>query len=134
MTKIYLVGPINGCTDSEANDWRTLIKYLLPEYEHLDPMRRDYRGREMDTGVSDEIVVGDIHDCEDCDVAIAYRPKPSDGSAMEQVILSKLNKPCIVIVPEGVNPSPWTVNKRFATLVVKTEKEAALWIKENFPK
>jgi hypothetical protein len=42
---IYLCGPINGCTDAEAKDWREHVKGLWPG-SCIDPMRRDYRGRE----------------------------------------------------------------------------------------
>lgn len=128
--KIYLIGPINGCTDSEANDWRSLMKELLPEHEFLDPMRRDYRGREMEPGIAREIVEGDLADCDECDCAVAFRPKPSDGSAMEQFyVRGELDKPLVAIVPDGVTPSPWTVT--FATIVVNSEKAAVEWIRSN---
>lgn len=65
-TKIYLCGPIAGCSDSEAHDWRDWVKEqvedrigptsnlpnsigatgidVIPGWaECLDPMRRDYR-------------------------------------------------------------------------------------------
>lgn len=47
---IYLAGPINGCTDAQANDWRTEAKRIAAERGHtcLDPMARDYRGRESE--------------------------------------------------------------------------------------
>jgi hypothetical protein len=132
MTTVYLIGPINGCTDAEANDWRSLMKSLLPGYTILDPMRRDYRGREMEPGIAGEIVGGDLDDCEACDVAVAFRPKPSDGSAMEQFYCHRdLGKPVVAIVPAGVTPSPWTVH--FSTVRVATEREAADWIKANHP-
>lgn len=131
MIKFYTIGPINGCTDAEANDWRQLMERLLPAadgYQHLNPMVRDYRGREMEPGIAAEIVGSDLKDCEDCDVAIAYRPKPSDGSAMEQFYCFRdLKKPLVVIVPAGVTPSPWAVHH--ATVVVKTEREAAEWVR-----
>ncbi|HKU51008.1 MAG TPA: hypothetical protein VJQ25_00955, partial [Nitrospira sp.] len=108
--KVYLIGPINGCTDAECNDWRDLVTRLLPKCEMLNPMRRDYRGRELDPAITYELVNGDLKDCDDCDVAIAFRPKPSDGSAMEQFYLYKvLDKPVITIIPKGTKPSPWTV-------------------------
>lgn len=130
--KIYLIGPINGCTDAEANDWRSLMKELLPEHEILDPMRRDYRGREMEPGIAREIVDGDLEDCDECDIAVAFRPKASDGSAMEQFYVHHNHeKPVVAIVPDGVTPSPWTVT--FATVVVNSERAAASWIRQNLP-
>lgn len=130
--KVYLIGPINGCTDAEANDWRSLMKSFLPGYEMLDPMRRDYRGREMEPGIAAEIVRGDLGDCMAADVAVAFRPKPSDGSAMEQFyMIQNLAKEVVVIVPAGVIPSPWTVF--YSTAVVSTERSAADWIKTHYP-
>lgn len=66
-TKIYLCGPIAGCSDAEAHDWRDWVKKQVetqygpddPGHPNqskwkmitkegwancLDPMRRDYRG------------------------------------------------------------------------------------------
>lgn len=130
--KGYLIGPINGCTDAEANDWRSLMKELLPEVEWLDPMRRDYRGREMEPGIAAEIVKGDLEDCEACNFAVAFRPKPSDGSAMEQFYCHDIiGKPVITIIPDGITPSPWTVH--FSTVVVNTERAAAEWIERHLP-
>lgn len=134
MIKFYTIGPINGCSDSEANDWRNLMEQLLPAsqgYHHLNPMVRDYRGREMEPGIATEITNGDLADCVACDVAVAFKPKPSDGSAMEQFYVNRvLKKTVVVIVPPGVTPSPWTV--RFSTVIVQSEREAAEWIKNRF--
>jgi hypothetical protein len=45
--KTYLCGGINELSDSACCDWRAVAKSLL-RTETLDPMRRDYRGREGD--------------------------------------------------------------------------------------
>ena len=44
--KVYLCGPIAGCTDEECMDWRENAKTILhnANISTLDPMRRDYRG------------------------------------------------------------------------------------------
>ena len=57
MKTLYLCGGINGLSDSDCTDWREFCKKQL-EHTHkiLDPMRRDYRGRE-DQCVN-EIVIG----------------------------------------------------------------------------
>ena len=61
MTTIYLCGPINGRPDSECRDWRKVVadRWTGPV---LDPLRRDYRGREAEPGIAAEIVAGDIAD------------------------------------------------------------------------
>ena len=41
--KVYLCGPINGCTDTEAKNWREAVKEHFPA--SVDPMKRDYRGK-----------------------------------------------------------------------------------------
>lgn len=56
IKSVYLCDPINGCTDDEATTWREKAKGLLQSkdpsamnnYMCVDPMRRDYRGREGD--------------------------------------------------------------------------------------
>jgi hypothetical protein len=54
---VYLAGAINGCTDDECKDWRELVKSIIGVEKTLDPMRRDYRGVELDC--INEIVEGD---------------------------------------------------------------------------
>lgn len=120
--KVYLAGPINGCSDEEANAWRTRAKSLLPDV--LDPMDRDYRGQEK--GNVDAIVEGDKADIDACDMVIAYCPKPSVGTSMEVLYCYgdiEQRKPCIVVVPNGSSISPWL--RYHATTVVSTIEEAA---------
>ena len=61
--KIYLCGPINGCTDEEAGDWRDLLKSHYPQA--IDPMKRDYRG--VEDVAYREIVDLDKRDVQECD-------------------------------------------------------------------
>jgi nucleoside 2-deoxyribosyltransferase len=107
---LYLAGPINGCSDTEANDWRTIAKEKLAgDYRFLDPMRRDYRGREMEAGIAREICDGDIEDIQESDVILAMCPKPSVGTSMEIFFaFHNLGKP-VVVVCDGVL-SPWLKN------------------------
>ena len=48
MTRtVYLAGPIFGCTDEQARGWRAAVRDALDHtWRVLDPMDRDYRGRE----------------------------------------------------------------------------------------
>lgn len=102
---IYLAGPINGCSDSEANDWREEIIAAYPQHEFLNPMRRDYRGIE-DSNV-DDIVHGDLEDIRTCDVFLANCPQPSWGTAMEIREAYTQGKDVVIVVPEGLRISPW---------------------------
>lgn len=109
--KVYLGGPINGCTDEEANGWRSEVKSLLDEngIEYLDPMRRDYRGRELEPGIAAEIVLGDKDDIYECHVLLMNCPKPSYGTAMEILYGFERGKRVIAVLPEGATPSPWVL-------------------------
>src|SRR5579872_4741790 len=99
MKTLYLAGPINGCSDGEANDWRSEVKERLGDiYEFLDPMRHDYRGLEMDPGIAEKIVFNDMQDIFSSDVILANCPKPSVGTSMEIFFaFDQLQKPVIVV-------------------------------------
>ena len=113
LKTLYLAGPINGCSDGEANDWRTEVKERLSDcYEFLDPMRHDYRGKEMEPGIAEKIVGNDMQDIYSSDVILANCSKPSAGTSMEIYhAFDQLDKPVIVVAPAPI--SPWI--KRFST-------------------
>lgn len=102
----YLCGGINKLSDSDCRDWREAAKDFLRPHECLDPMRRDYRGREA-TSVA-EIVAGDIEDIRNCRFVLANVSRPSWGTAMEIRIAHDLNKPVLAFGAER-DPSPWLV-------------------------
>lgn len=107
--RVYLGGPINGCTDDEANGWRDQVKDVLNAAGHqwLDPMDRDYRGREMEPGIAAEIVEGDKADIDACDALLMNCPKPSVGTSMEVYYGYATHKRVFCVVPAGHVPSPW---------------------------
>lgn len=108
---VYLGGPINGCTDEEANGWRDATKLVLAERGHQwrDPLDRDYRGRELEPEMATEIVYGDMDEIRTCDLLLMNAPKPSYGTAME-IFYGWLHAIGVVVVhPEGTLPSPWVV-------------------------
>ncbi len=108
---VYLGGPINGCTDEEANGWRDAAKKVLAErgLKWIDPMDRDYRGREMEPGIAKIIVWGDKHDIAKSDLLLMNCPKPSYGTAMEIFYGHSIHKQVIAVIPEGAIPSPWVL-------------------------
>lgn len=121
MRTIYLCGAINGCTDSEATDWREKVKReLYGRYEFLDPMRRDYRGCE-DENVN-AIVRGDIADIEASDVLLVAAGRPSWGTAMETWYAARLGSKRIEVVCSG-RVSPWL---RFCADRVHPSLDAAI--------
>lgn len=121
---IYLAGPINGCTDAEAMDWRAEATRLL-EGDVLDPMARDYRGAE-DLNI-EEIVEGDKDDIDECTAILAYCPRPSVGTSMEIHYAHTQRQPVVVVVPAGAPVSPWL--RYHATSVVPTVADAVAVIR-----
>jgi len=129
MKTIYLCGPINGRTDDDARTWREAAKSLWIG-ECIDPMRRDYRGRELDPGIADEIVSGDIEDIYASDALLVYFDKPSVGTAME-VFLAHYNLGKIVVVLDASDKplSPWLL--RFSDFQTRDMATALKFIEDQ---
>jgi hypothetical protein len=121
---IYLCGPIMGCTDNEANDWRTLVKSLW-DGPVLDPMRRDYRGRELES--FEEVVKLDKVDVAQSDALIVNFPGPSVGTAMEVYMAFEMGKLVVVVVGPGVKVSPWL--RYHSHAIVPTFEEAVMYVR-----
>lgn len=123
--KIYLCGPINGCGDDEATTWREWFKTNVPG-DFVDPMKRDYRGREVDD--YREIVDLDKRDIRGVDAVVVMYVKPSVGTSMEVFFAWTLGIPVIVIDESGKPLSPWM--RYHATAVVDSKEVAAAKIGE----
>ena len=130
MPKVYLAGPINGCTTVEAGGWRleAADKLKAVGFDVFNPFLRDYRGSEDENYV--QIVTDDKGDIMASDFIIANCPKPSVGTSMEIFLAWQIGKAAIVIAPKPV--SPWI---RFhAKVVVDTLDEAIKYLVENADK
>lgn len=104
---LYLCGGINGLTDSECNDWRSYVKENLGNlYDYLDPMRRDYRGREKECWA--DIVDGDKKDIAQCTHILVNASKPNWGTGMETILGWGFKKKILVVCPNE-KPSPWLI-------------------------
>jgi len=116
--KVYLCGPINGRTDDDAKNWREYAKTRLPDT--LDPMARDYRGRELAPGIADVIVAGDEEDIRQCDALLVYYDKPSVGTSMEiRMAVKEMGKKVVLVDKSNAPLSPWLLHHcpvRFKTL------------------
>lgn len=119
---IYLCGPINGCSDSEANDWREYVKASYPQHEYLNPMDRDFRGRENEPGIDVEIVTGDLQDIATAEGILVSYDKPSVGTSMEIVYARQQGKLIVVVARPGTIISPWL--KYHAHAIVPSYAEA----------
>lgn len=102
--RVYLCGPINGCNDSECKDWREYAKLIIRKA--IDPMARDYRGRELEPGIAKEIVENDKADIDGCDVILVNYVKPSIGTAMEILYGWERGKRIIIVCEAETALSP----------------------------
>lgn len=110
MTTLYLCGPINGRTDDDCQNWRAAATAAWPG-PVLDPMRRDYRGRELEPGIAAEIVAGDIEDIKASDVILVFFDKPSVGTSMEVFYAKHVLGKKVVVIDAGDKPlSPWMLH------------------------
>jgi nucleoside 2-deoxyribosyltransferase len=100
--KVYLCGPINGCTDSECKDWREEAKQF---FSWIDPMKRDYRGQEA--VAYREIVDLDKRDIRKADALLVNYTKPSVGTAMEIYYAWTLGIPVVLWCAPDAVISPW---------------------------
>lgn len=108
MRTLYLAGPINGCADADCIDWRCAVADALALcYTILDPMRRDYRGREADSAAA--IVEGDEADLQACDVVLVNALQGASwGTAMEvRAAFHEYGKRVVVIADQRRPMSPW---------------------------
>ncbi|MCX6986130.1 MAG: hypothetical protein NT118_15480, partial [Lentisphaerae bacterium] len=79
VKKIYLSGPIMDEHEGAAREWREQAKKLLGKnFRLLDPMRRAFRDREVDS--ANEIVEFDLQDVRDADIILVNYAKPSIGT------------------------------------------------------
>jgi hypothetical protein len=125
MKRVYLAGPINGCTDEEAKGWRDRIKAALAgEVAFDDPMDRDYRGKER--GNEAEIVERDLVQVLDCDLIVANCWKPSWGTAME-IAEKTMAGGRVLVIHSSEAISPWL--DYYASVVVWDEAEAIVAIR-----
>ena len=103
--RVYLCGPINGRSDDDCKGWREYVKSKIQNT--VDPMDRDYRGRELEPGIAQEIVENDKADILACDALLVYYDKPSVGTSMEILFAYERGKRVLLIDKSGKPLSPW---------------------------
>jgi hypothetical protein len=104
---VYLAGPMAGCDDKQAADWRDNASAMLGKnYRILNPMVRDYRSGWV-YGVDDRIIVeGDKNDIQNSDILLVNPWKISVGTSMEVLYAHACGK-MIVVVGDLGSMSPW---------------------------
>ena len=131
MKKIYLCGPIMDEVDGEAREWRqSAIQQLNGNFVLLDPMRRNFKDREVDS--ANEIVEFDLQDVREADIILVNYSKASIGTAMEVFYAShQLGKFVVAFSPvDFQNCNPWMV--RFCTKILPSLDSATKYILDNF--
>ncbi|MBI3985966.1 MAG: nucleoside 2-deoxyribosyltransferase [Lentisphaerae bacterium] len=130
--KIYLGGPIMDEHKGRARAWRTIAARTLGRrFLILDPMRRNFKDREVDS--SNEIVEFDLQDIRDADLLLVNYNKPSIGTAMEVFYASHdLGKFVVAFSPFSFkNCNPWMV--RYCTKILPSLDDAIRYIQTHFP-
>ncbi|MBL7077740.1 MAG: nucleoside 2-deoxyribosyltransferase [Kiritimatiellae bacterium] len=131
MKKIYLCGPIMDEVDGQAREWRqSAIEQLNGHFKLLDPMRRNFKDREVDS--ANEIVEFDLQDVREANIILVNYSKPSIGTAMEVFYAShQLGKFVVAFSPfDFQNCNPWMV--RFCTKILPSLDEATTYILDHF--
>ncbi|MDD5482438.1 MAG: nucleoside 2-deoxyribosyltransferase [Kiritimatiellae bacterium] len=131
MKTIYLCGPIMDESTGVAREWRKIAAGKLgKKFILLDPMRRNFKDREVDS--ANEIVEFDLQDIRNADILLVNYSKPSIGTAMEVFYASNnLRKFVVAFAPfDFRNCSPWMV--RYCTKILPSLDSAAAYIKAHF--
>jgi nucleoside 2-deoxyribosyltransferase len=121
--RVYLCGPINNRTDEDCKDWREWVKSKWPG-KTLDPMRRDYRGKENEN--VNQIVEFDKIDLMNSDIILVNYDGPSVGTTMEILYAFERGKWVIVVAPEGTQISPWL--RYHSHVIVRSFADALRWV------
>ena len=117
--------------DGHAREWRTVAaKALGKHFTILDPMRRNFKDREVDS--ANEIVEFDLQDVKDADIILVNYNKASIGTSMEVFYAShELQKFVIGFSPFSFKDcSPWMV--RFCTKILPSLEDSIAYIREHF--
>ncbi|WP_315728809.1 hypothetical protein [Bradyrhizobium sp. SZCCHNS2015] len=91
---LYLAGPIFGCTEGEAKDWRHYVADRLPWVRCISPLRCEPMiGARYDVAYNDprfgmpkSIVAKNFLDLRACDMTLAYFPTPPEVAELQGII------------------------------------------------
>ena len=118
-------------TSDESKTWRQRAKERLAgRFILLDPMRRDFRDREIDS--ANEIVEFDLQDIRNADMLLVNYSKASIGTSMEVFYAAHdMGKFVIAFSPyEYQDMSPWMV--RYCTKILPSLDNALEYIEKHF--
>lgn len=130
--KVYLAGPMAGCTDYEMHEWREAAKTALlrANIECLDPTRHDYRGLDLrkDPVAIAQLVNSDKADIRAADLLLVWHDRPSVGTAQEVLYAYERSKPIFIVnvLPDPAAISPWMLHH--SNIVADSLKEAVAMV------
>ena len=114
--RVYLAGPISGCSDIQVHKWRDEVKQKYGKFmDFIDPS-------EMRRGSPYEIVKTDIDSIEDADGMLVNMWRESIGSAIGIVHAHRAGRPVVVANPNYLNNS---ILEFYAAAVEETPQKAA---------
>ena len=128
---VYLSGPIMDEVEGTAREWRETAKKLLQErFRLLDPMRRKFVDRQVDS--ANEIVEFDLQDVRNSDIVLVNYNRASIGTSMEVFYAAHdQGKFVVAFSPlEYKDCSPWMA--RFCTKILPTLEDAVDYIITHF--
>ena len=129
--KIYLSGPIMDEHVDTAKTWRERATAELREhFVILDPMRRNFKDREVDS--ANEITEFDLQDVRDADILLVNYSKVPIGTSMEVFYAAHdLGKFIVAFSPYPYKEcSPWMV--RYCTKILPNIDSAIAYIRDHF--
>ena len=129
--KIYLSGPIMDENLDAAKTWRERATAALQgHFLILDPMRRNFKDREVDS--ANEIVEFDLQDVREADILLVNYNKVSIGTSMEVFYAAHdLGKFIVAFSPYPYKDcSPWMV--RYCTKILPSLEAATAYILDHF--
>lgn len=118
-------------TEGTARAWRQhAIDVLGNNFILLDPMRRNFKDKEVDS--ANEIVEFDLQDVREADIILVNYNKPSIGTAMEVFYAShELGKFVVAFSPFPFQEcNPWMV--RFCTKILPSLEHSIEYLKDHF--
>ena len=97
MVKVYLAGPMEGCSDDEMLVWRKAAPLSFSDgIKSISPVR-------IDSTFTTAIITQNQYDVKECDVTLAYLPKSisdrrcSYGTICEIAWAHAQNKPVVIV-------------------------------------
>jgi nucleoside 2-deoxyribosyltransferase len=97
VAKVYLAGPMEGCSDDEMLVWRRAATLSFNDgIKAISPVR-------IDSTFSTAIITQNQYDVRECDVTLAYLPKSisdrrcSYGTICEIAWAHAQNKPVVIV-------------------------------------